>query len=316
MTLSFWYIVLFVAIAAAIMHLDADLHIFLSPNAVEADFNNQVVWVTGASSGLGAEMAVQLNDLGAQVVMSARRLDKLEKVADLCRGKYAPLLIPLDVTDYDATTAAYEEVMSKFGHVDTAVLNAGRSQRMAAVDMPFDETKALMETNFLSAVFLTKLVLPDMIKRNSGKIVAVSSLSGKIGTPGGSSYSATKYAMHGYFDALRSELGATDVKVSLVLPGPVDSDVVSAAVRPEGRDIPDEGKKMTTPRFVNLFLRGLARDVDEMWISTQPFLLLTYMAQYMPWLSRQIGRVVGPSRVKAIDEDGNPFDLKKLLGIN
>jgi hypothetical protein len=67
---------------------------------------------------------------------------------------------------------------------------------------------------------------------------------------------------------------------------------------------------MTTPRFVTLMLRGLARDVDELWISTQPFLLLTYAAQYMPWLSRQIGRAVGPSRVKAIGEAGNPFDMK------
>ena len=74
--------------------------------------------------------------------------------------------------------------------------------------------------------------------------------------------------------------------------------------------VQDEGKKMTTPRFANVMIRGMYHDFNEMWISTQPFLLFTYMAQYAPWLSRKIGCLVGPARVKAIREDGNPFDMK------
>ena len=92
---------------------------------------NVVIWVTGASSGLGAEMAIQLTALGAKVVMSARRLDKLDAVAEKCIGKHKPVLVPLDVTDYNATASAYDQVKSQCGHIDTLILNAGRSQRMA-----------------------------------------------------------------------------------------------------------------------------------------------------------------------------------------
>lgn len=87
--------------------------------------------MTGASSGLGAELSIQLTAMGAQVVMSARRLEKLNTVAEKCVGKHKPILLPLDVTDYNATTAAYANVLTSCQHVDVVVLNAGRSQRMA-----------------------------------------------------------------------------------------------------------------------------------------------------------------------------------------
>ena len=92
-----------------------------------------VVWITGASSGLGAELSIQLTALGAQVVMSARRMQKLNEVAEKCIGKHEPILIPLDVTDYNATTSAYEKVKSSLDHIDIVVLNAGRSQRMSGM---------------------------------------------------------------------------------------------------------------------------------------------------------------------------------------
>lgn len=90
-----------------------------------------VVWVTGASSGLGAELAIQLTGLGAHVVMSARRLEKLNEVAEKCVGKHKPMLLPLDVTDRNATSTAYANVLATYQHIDMMVLNAGRSQRMA-----------------------------------------------------------------------------------------------------------------------------------------------------------------------------------------
>lgn len=308
------YLAVVVMVVAVSLMMETDLFLTFAPAPPRAAFEDQVIWVTGASSGLGAELSVQLTELGARVIMSARTDSKLQDVAKKCIGKHKPHLITLDVTDYDATLQAHKKVSELFGGLDMVVLNAGRSQRMSAMDMPFNETVALMETNFFSAVYLAKLVLPDMIKRKSGKIVGVSSLSGKIGTPGGSSYSATKYAMHGYFDALRSELGDSGVKVSLVLPGPVESNVVQSAVRSQN-SVPNEGKKMATSHFVRIMIKGLYHDVNEMWISSQPFLLLTYISQYMPWVSRQMGMLVGPTRIKLLKEAKDPFDVKKLLGI-
>ncbi|CAM9191904.1 unnamed protein product, partial [Ectocarpus fasciculatus] len=185
------------------------------------DFNGKVVWITGASSGIGASLARDLSRNGAQVVISARRADALQEVALSCTGQLKPFVLPLDVTDHEAQQAALDTIISKFGRLDTLVLNAGRSQRAVAADTSFEDTKSLFDLNVFAVIHLAKITLPHFLERQSGQFVVVSSVSGFLGTPIGSSYSATKFALHGYFDALRAELADDNIHVVMVCPGPV-----------------------------------------------------------------------------------------------
>lgn len=178
-----------------------------------------MVWITGASSGIGAQLAVDMVAAGATVVISARRIDKLEAVAEQCaKVGNRPAVLPIDVTDHASQADAAASVLETYGKVDVLVLNAGLSQRSLAAETPLEVTRQLMELNFMSSVALSNEVLPSMMKRKSGQvlhppfcsaelhhqlnycyetmqIVVVSSLSGIFGTPVASSYSATKFAL-------------------------------------------------------------------------------------------------------------------------
>ena len=193
-----WKLILgFLAVILALFFAgDADLTLLMLPKPPSGAFAGQVVWIAGASSGIGAALAEDLVKKGATVIISARRVSQLNDVADKCEklGR-RPQVVELDITNKDSMDSAFNKVIETHGHIDSLVLNAGQSQRIVALDTPFEVTEKIMNLNFFSYVQLTKLVAPTMVKRNQGQIVVVSSLSGIIGTPAGSSYSASKFAL-------------------------------------------------------------------------------------------------------------------------
>lgn len=299
---------------ALLLVMDADLFssVLCAVNFRSKAFKNQVVWITGASSGIGAQLARDLAREGAQVVVSSRRAHELEQVADSCEG-LRPLVVPLDVTDYSAQKVAYESIVAKFGRVDILVLNAGRTQRAFAENFALASTKELFELNFFAVINLAKMVVPDMIRRKDGQIVVTSSVAGKIGSPIQTSYSATKYALQGYFDALRAEIAQFNIGVLLVCAGPVESEIVANALLEPNAQPTSEGKKMPTARCTDLMVRAMYNKnfIQEIWISNQPVLLITYMNVYLPWLTRQLfTRLIGPGRRKAFLNGESVFDFK------
>jgi dehydrogenase/reductase SDR family protein 7 len=224
---------LFLAIIIAIIGIflisDCDLFLQYAPYDEKNAFENQIVWILGASSGIGAYLAIDLTKAGAQVIISARRENLLHEVAENCT-KYGktPMIVPIDILDYDSHEIAYNEIISKYGRIDSLVLNSGRSQRAVALETTLSVTKDIMELNFLSFVAITKLVVPDMVKAKKGQVktkyhlylylysnqshklsltklyfldvqhkqvIVVSSLAGKLGNPISSSYAASKHAL-------------------------------------------------------------------------------------------------------------------------
>lgn len=200
--------------------------------------NDKVVWLTGASSGIGEALAYVLAKRGAKLVLSARRKDELERVARSANLIDADcLLLPLDLADQSNFEAKKNEVIQKFGRIDVLINNGGVSQRSLAKDTPVEVDRQIMEVNYFGTVALTKAVLPLFAKQQSGMFVTVTSAVGKFGSPWRSGYSASKHALHGFFDSLRAEHYADNIKVLLVCPGFIQTNVSINALTGSGEKL-------------------------------------------------------------------------------
>jgi short-subunit dehydrogenase len=298
---------------------DCDLFLRILPySSSEKAFTDKVIWITGASSGIGASLAEELTAGGAQVVVSARREGNLEDVANKCAlvGK-RPMVLPFDFLDFDEHENAFKKIVDSFGRVDVLVLNPGRTQRALAMDTPIRATRELFELNYFSYINLAKLVVPTMTSRKAGgQVVVLSSISGKLGTPIASSYSATKYALHGYFDALRAEVHLNNVNIQVVCPGPVKSEISNSAIRISPPSVPYvEEQKMTTSRCTHLMASAMKWRLDEVWISEQPFLAIATLNTYFPFTSRQLFKyIIGPGRIRTLAAGGDIYNMKNVFG--
>ena len=184
----------------------------------------KVVWVTGASSGIGEALALLAAKRGARLVLSARRTAELERVRALCADPQQVALLPLDLSAFDAAVAA-REAEACFGRIDVLVNNAGISQRSLFKDTELSVYRSIMELDFFAPVALSKAVLPAMRERRAGHIVMIGSVVSKIGVPLRSGYSAAKHALAGFTEAARAELWRDGLQFTLVCPGFVKTQV-------------------------------------------------------------------------------------------
>jgi len=196
--------------------------------------SGKVVWVTGASSGIGESLAYALAARGANLALSSRREDVLRKVQSACDRAEQHLVLPLDMLRIDSFQPAVQAVLEKFGRVDVLVHCAGLSQRSRAIETQLDVDRRIMEINYFGPVALTKQLLPSMIAHGSGHIVVISSLLGKFGAPTRTAYCASKHALHGFFDALRAEVYTHGIAVTLVCPGFVRTNASMNALTGDG----------------------------------------------------------------------------------
>ncbi len=209
----------------------------------ESYWQGKQVLLTGASSGLGAALALELSRRGATLLLAARREDRLNAVADQVAASGGPAVgrpavVSMDVTDLDALPAKALAAQSALGSVDVLLCSSGVGQRTAAAATSAEAHAAIMRTNFEGPVALTRALLPAMLERRRGHVVVVSSVQGFFGQPYRSSYAASKAAVHGYFDALRAEVAASGVSVTTVAPGYIATDHAASAVGGDGQ--PDE----------------------------------------------------------------------------
>lgn len=195
----------------------------------------KVVWLTGASSGIGEALAIELAKEGCKLILSARRKNELQRVQKLAElSDDNCLLLPLDLEQYQDFENLKNIALQKFNRIDVLVNNAGISQRSLAIETSIEVDKRLMEVNYIGTVALTKTLLPHFIKNKSGLIVTVTSAVGKIPSPWRSSYAAAKHALHGFFDSLRAECYQDGLRVLLVCPGFVATNVSVNALTGNG----------------------------------------------------------------------------------
>lgn len=196
---------------------------------------DQVVWITGASSGLGEALAKAFAAQGAQLVLSARRQEVLEQVRLSLSHPERHLVVACDVTNEADIRHAYAQVLQHKGRIDYLINNAGLSQRALIQDTTMQTERAIMEINYFSQVFLTKTVLPTFLAQKTGRIVFISSVAGLLGTQYRATYSAAKAAIHMWANSLRAEVAEHGVKVSVVFPGFVKTNVSFNALNGEGK---------------------------------------------------------------------------------
>ncbi len=197
--------------------------------------DGKVVWITGASSGIGKALAAECALQGAQVILSARRLEELEKVRVSLLHPDHHLSVAMDITDEAQVRHAYEQVLDQKGRIDLLINNAGLSQRALITETSMQTERAIMEIDYFSQVFLTKLVLPTFIAQKSGRIAYVSSVAGLLGTQYRATYSAAKAAIHMWANSLRAEVAQDGVKVSVIFPGFVKTNVSFNALNGAGK---------------------------------------------------------------------------------
>jgi short-subunit dehydrogenase len=217
-----------------------DHQISSSAIAPEQTFTDKVIWITGASSGIGAALASHLAARGAKLILSSRRVELLQQLHTELPNNQRHHVAPLDLEHPEGLYAKVQAIINDLGPIDILINNAGIAQRSLVVDTQLAVDRRIMEINFFGTVAMTKAVLPSMLARGQGQIMTVSSIAGKIGSQTRSSYSASKHALNGYMESLRAEVWHTGVRVQLACPGWVNTDIGKGALDGDGQPLSDK----------------------------------------------------------------------------
>ena len=232
--------------------------------------NNKIVWITGASSGIGEALVYALNASGAKLIISSRNRDELFRVKQQCKNQIDVHVLSLDLEDSESLPKKATEALRIYGTIDILINSGGISQRALALATDLITEQRLMNINFWGTVILSKAVLPQMIKQNSGSIVCVSSLVGKFGTRYRSAYSASKHALHGYFDSLRIEVDNPNIQILLACPGFIKTKVTINALVADGSaqgtmdDAQENG--MSAEECAKQIIKAIGQRKDEVYI--------------------------------------------------
>lgn len=249
-------------------------------------FTNKIIWITGASSGIGRSLAIELSRRKAKLILSSRNETELEKVKEACEYPENVKILPLDLEHYNNFSVVAETAIKLFGSIDMLFNNGGISQRSLVKDTSIDVDKRIMDINYLGTVALTKAVLPHFIQKNCGHFVVTTSIVGKVATPLRSSYSASKHALHGFFDSLRAEVYQNNIKVTLVCPGFVKTNVSLNALTGDGTpqntmDVATNNG-LTSEAFVKQLLKAVKNKKQEVYIGGFKEKLGVYTKRFFP----------------------------------
>ncbi len=247
--------------------------------------HNKVVWITGASGGIGEALALGAAARGAKLILSARRQTELERVRQACPRPQDVAVLPLDLMHLDDPDAAARAAEQFFGPVDILVNNAGLSQRTTTLDTSMASYRQIMELDFFAPVALTKALLPQMVTRRGGHIVVVSSVFGHIAMARRTGYAAAKHALHGFFDSARIEVGHQGVHFTLACPGFVATNVSVNALGPDGKPFgqvdEDIGKGMDPALCAERIWQAVEKDKEEVLIAGKERIAV-YFKRFLP----------------------------------
>ncbi len=261
-------------------------------------FNNKTIWITGASSGIGKAVALEISHSGAMLILSGRNKETLEKVAEECnKNGSTSRVIPFDLGDEKSIQEATQNIISGNIKIDAIYHFGGISQRSLVYETPLSIDRKIFEVNYFGTIALTKAILPLMIKNGGGHIAVTSSIVGKFGFPYRSSYSASKQALHGFFESLRAENATNNIQVSVIIPGRIKTNISINAINKDGKTHAkmDEGqdKGMDAGKAAKVICKKLKRNKKEILVGGNE-IIMVHIRRFLPVLYYYLSSKVKP----------------------
>lgn len=260
---------------------------------MKAKYKDLTIWITGASSGIGEALSIELAKRGAIIILSGRNSEKLEAVRKQCKHSDKHIVVPFDISDVDQAKEAYRSVKAEAGKIDWLINNAGVSQRSLIMETTEEVERQLMDIDYFAQTRLTRLVLPDMLAQGGGKVVMVSSVAGLIGTQYRGGYGAAKAAIHMWADSLRAELYDQGIEVANIFPGFIQTNVSINALTGDGTV---QGT-MDDATNKGLTAKAFAKQVSKALIKGEEYIVV---AGRQEKLAMRINRVSPPKLYKMI----------------
>lgn len=262
-------------------------------------FTNRVVWVTGASSGIGEALSKQLAQAGTRLIMSSHETEELERVKkEIGKLEHEPVIVPFDLSVPEMVEDAADSVINKMGKVDIFFSNGGVSTRTAALETSLEVDRKVMEINYFSGLIITKKLIPGMLENGFGHIIATSSISGKFGFPLRSAYAASKHALHGFYESLWTELHQQGIRTTIIMPGRVRTNISMHALDKDGKEYgkmskgQEEGIKPES--CAAQMLQAAARNRREVLVGGKE-LIMPRLKQYFPGIFYKLVTRIDPS---------------------
>jgi len=256
-------------------------------------FSDKITWITGASSGIGESLVYAFVSRGAFVVASSNDIQGLERVKTKCGNKSIMVrCVPFDLSETTGINEVVENVIKETGRIDFLLNIGGISQRARIEETPIWLDRKIFEINYFGTIALTKAVLPYMIKQKSGHVLATSSISGRFGFPLRSAYSASKQALHGFFETLFLENKHNNIKSSVIIPGRVRTSISFHALDADGKEHGkmDDGqaKGLLPEEAAEIIIKGILKNKREILVGKGEMMIL-HIRRYLPWLFFRIG---------------------------
>lgn len=263
-----------------------------------SSLRGKVVWITGASSGIGEALTYEMAHQGAKLILSSRRKEELERVKGNCPAEVQPnvRILPLDLADASTLQLIAEAAAQLFGHVDVLINNGGISQRGIAKETGVDVDRRLMEVDYFGPMALSKALIPHFLARKAGHFVVISSVLGIIGAPQRTAYAAAKHALHGFFDSLRAELwkDTPNIYITLICPGWVSTNLAKNALTASGEPLNEEdgqNKGGLTPEVLaGKIVSVIKARKEEAYIGGTTEVAAIYIKRFFPKLFSRLVR--------------------------
>jgi len=252
------------------------------------EIKEKIVWITGASSGIGEALAYAFAKEKAKIIISSHQAVELEAVKLECQAMDAEVTaVCFDLSDSESIKQSVNQMLAKYGKVDILINNGGISQRSLIRETPIEIDRKVMEINYFGGVYLTKLLLPAMINQKQGYIAVTSSIVGKFGFPLRSAYSASKHAIQGFYETLRFEEKENNIKVTIIIPGRVKTNISINAVTKDGKTYGkmDDGQNngITPEKSASIIIKAIKNNKREVLVGGKE-LLMVHFRRYIPAL--------------------------------
>jgi len=261
-------------------------------------FNGKTIWITGATSGIGQAVAIELSKEKTHLILSGRNEEALEKIGSICEKNGSKVTtIPFDLGDEKSIEAAWVMVKSARLKIDALYNFGGISQRALASETPLFIDRKLFEINYFGTIALSKLVLSQMIENGGGHLAATSSLVGKFGFPYRSAYSASKHALHGFFESVLAENKANNIRVSMIIPGFINTNISVNAINKEGKAHgkldSNQAKGMSAETCAKIICKALKKEKKEILVGKMD-IVMVHIRRFLPRLYYYMASRVKP----------------------